>query len=107
VSTFEEYQAVAAKAPLSLRNDRDCVSLPVLGLQQEARKIGSLLTTAFASGKLVLMPKQTQDLKDRLSDMLWCLARLCGETGITMQDVAKHSIAQLRSRTQGLDADRR
>jgi hypothetical protein len=105
--TFKEYQAHAAKVPLSLRNNRDRMNLPVLGLQEEAGKIGFLLATAFSSGKLALMPKQTQDLRDRLSHVLWCVAILCGEAGLTLQDVAAHSVAQLQARAKQIDPDRR
>src|ERR1035441_6026426 len=52
--TFEEYQSVATRTPLSLRNNRDRINLPVLGLQEEAAKVGSLLASADASGKLAL-----------------------------------------------------
>jgi NTP pyrophosphatase (non-canonical NTP hydrolase) len=105
--TFEEYQSAAASTPLSLRNNRDRVNLPVLGLQEEAAKVGSLLESAFASGKLALTQEQTNELQDRLSDVLWYVALLCGETGIAMQDVAAHSLAQLQARTKALDPDQR
>jgi hypothetical protein len=39
--------------------------------------------------------------------MLWYAALLCGETGIAMQDVAAHSIAQLQARTKSLNPDQR
>jgi hypothetical protein len=103
MKTFEEYQALATKVPLSLRNNRDRMDLPVRGLQEDAGKIGSLLATAFASGKLGLTQEQSREVKDRLSDILWCVASLCNETGINMQEVAAHSIAQLQERTKGLD----
>ena len=61
---FEEYQGLAVKTPLSLRNDRDRIDLPVSALQQEAGKIGGLLAKAFASGRLRLMQGQTEELKD-------------------------------------------
>lgn len=105
--TFEAYQALAVKVPLSLRNNRDRVDLPVLGLQEDAGRIGLLLSTAFASGKLVLLPKQREELKDKLSDILWCVALLCSETGIAMKDLAAHSAAQLQARTKELDPNRR
>jgi NTP pyrophosphatase (non-canonical NTP hydrolase) len=105
--TFEEYQSAATRTPLSLRNNRDRINLPVLGLQEEAGKVGSLLASAVASGKLALTQEQTSELRDRLSDMLWQVALLCGETGITMQDVAAHSLAQLQARTKALDPDQR
>ena len=107
MNTFEEYQRAAAKVPVSLRNNRDRVTLPVLGLQEEAGKIGSLLTAAFASGKFHLTPEQSKEVNDRLADVLWYVARLCGETGIGMQQLATHSIAQFQARAEGLDPDRR
>jgi NTP pyrophosphatase (non-canonical NTP hydrolase) len=105
--TFEEYQSLAVKTPLSLRNNRDRLNLPVLGLQEEAGKIGSLFAPAFASGKLKLTQEQTSELQDRLSDMLWYVALLCAETGIAMQDVAAHSLAQLQARARAHDPDQR
>ena len=105
--TFEEYQSVATRTPLSLRNNRDRINLPVLGLQEEAAKVGSLLASAVASGKLALTQEQTSELKNRLSDMLWYVALLCGETGIAMQGMAVHSLAQLQARTKPLDPDQR
>ena len=107
MKTFEEYQTAATQVPLSLRNDRDRIQLPVLGLQEEAGKISSLLTEAFAAGKFNLTQEQSKELKDRLSDLLWFVALLRKEAGVAMQDVAAHSIAQLRERTKGLDSDRR
>ena len=105
--TFDEYQSAATKTPLFLRNNRERINLPVLGLQEEAGKVGSVLASAFESGKLALTKEQTSELQDRLSDMLWYVALLCGETGIAMNDVAEHSLAQLQARTKALDPDRR
>ena len=105
--TFEEYQSAATGTPLSLRNSRDRINLPVLGLQTDAGKVGSLLATAFGSGKVELTREQTSELRDRLSDMLWYIALLCGETGIAMQDVAAHSLARLEARARALDPDQR
>ncbi|MCX6924201.1 MAG: hypothetical protein NT154_13465 [Verrucomicrobia bacterium] len=107
MNTFEEYQTVATRTPLSLRNNRDRINLPVLGLQEEAGEVGSLLTSAFGSGKLALTLEQASELQDRLSDMLWYVALLPGETGIAMQDVAEQSLAQLQARTKALDPDQR
>jgi hypothetical protein len=107
VKSFEEYQALAAKMPVSLRNDRDRINLPVVGLQTASGKIGSILERAFASGKFNLTPEQRNELQDKLSDILWCAAILGNETGISLQDVAAHSLAQLQAREEGLDPDRR
>ncbi len=105
--TFDEYQALAANVPLSLRNNRERIELPVLGLQQEAGKIGALMMAASASGKSSLTPEQRREVQDRLADLLWYVALLCKESGLTMQDVAAHSAAQLQARNSELDPDRR
>jgi NTP pyrophosphatase (non-canonical NTP hydrolase) len=107
MNTFQEYEAVATNVPLSLRNDRDRIQLPVLGLQEAAGKLDSLLTTAFASGRFTLSPAQTGEVKDRLADVLWSVACLCKGTGIPMQELAAYSAIQLQERLTRLDPDRR
>ena len=107
MNTFDEYQVLATKVPLSLRNNRERIELPVLGLQQEAGKVGALLTAASASGTFSLTPEQRCEVQDRLADLLWYAALLCRESGIAMQDVADYSVAQLQKRSQELDPDRR
>jgi len=107
MTTFGEYQKAAAAVPVSLRNDRDRIDFPVQGLQAEAGNIGSLLAKAFASGKFHLKEAQSKEIKDRLADVLWYVARLCTETGIGMQELAAHSITQLDVRARGLNPDQR
>ena len=107
MTTFDQFQAFAARAPISLRNDRDRINLPVLGLQEEAGRIGSLLTRAFESGRLSLTGSQRAQLKNRLADVLWYVAFVCGETGLAMKDVAAHSIARLDARANDFDPDQR
>ena len=107
MKTFEEYQALAVNVPPSLRNNRDRINLSVSGLQEEAGKTGSLFGAAFASGKLSMTPEQRTELQNRFSNILWCVAFFCSETGISLQDGAAHSIAQLQERARTLDPDRR
>ena len=107
MKTFEEFQTAATRIPLALRNNHDRIDLPVTGLQQEAGKIGALLTVASASGRFALTPEQQSELRDRLADVLWYAALLCQEAGVPMQETAMHSIAQLQDRAQRLDPDAR
>ena len=105
--TFEEFQSLATKVPLSLRNNLDRINLPALGLQEEAGKIGSLLASASASGKFIMTPEQRAEIQNRLAEILWYSALLCDETGIALHDVAAHSLAQLQARVKELDPDQR
>jgi len=56
MNAFEEYQRAAAKVPVSLRNNRDRVELPVLGLQEEAGKLDRYL-------RLRLQPANSPDAR--------------------------------------------
>ncbi|HUJ11620.1 MAG TPA: hypothetical protein VL171_16530 [Verrucomicrobiae bacterium] len=107
MSTFQEYQSIATSVPLALRNNRSKIELPILGLQQEAGKIGSMLQLASASGELTLTRQQRIELRDRLSDMLWYTALVCDVSKISLQDVADYGVLQLREKRQHLDPDRR
>jgi NTP pyrophosphatase (non-canonical NTP hydrolase) len=86
--------AVSGAASLGDTMIRFTPALALLGLQDEA-------------GKFTLTEDQSEEIRDRLGDVLWYLALLCSETGITMQDLAAHSVTQLNERMKGLDADRR
>ena len=107
MKTFEEFQALAIKVPLSLRNNRDRIDLPVTGLQEEAGKIGALLAAGHATGRLALTPEQRNELQGRLADVLWYAALLCHEAGIPMQDVAALGVVRLQDRVKQLDPDAR
>jgi NTP pyrophosphatase (non-canonical NTP hydrolase) len=107
MTAFEEFQKIAAKVPISLRNNRDRIELPILGLQEEAGKLGKVFSAAFASGKFHLPAAQSSEVKERLADTLWCVARLCEENGTSMEQAARHSIARIQARTEELDPNRR
>ncbi len=105
--TFAEYETLARQVSPSLRNNRGRVDFPVLGLQEESGRLASTLKNAMTSGRLELTPDLAGNLKNSLSDILWYVAILCGETKMTMDEVAEHSLAQLRDRAKQLDPDRR
>jgi len=62
VTTFDEYQALAVKVPVSLRNHLDRIHLPATGLQEEAGKTSRLLARATASGRLVITSEERAKL---------------------------------------------
>jgi NTP pyrophosphatase (non-canonical NTP hydrolase) len=107
MTTFDEYQALATKVPVSLRNNLDRLNFPAMGLQEEAGKISLLLTRATATGHLKMTPEERGKLQERLADILWYTAHICVELDITLQDVAAHGIIQLQERAKHVDPDRR
>ena len=107
MNTFQEFQTLTAKVPLSLRNNLNRIHLPLTGLQEEVGQIGSLLMRASVSGRFNLTTEQQGQLRGKLADVLWYVALLCEESGIPMQEVASHSIAQVQERIKQLDPDNR
>ncbi len=107
MKTFEEYQALAAAVPFSLRNDPDRIHFPASGLLEASGKISSLLDRASTTGKFNLTGEQRCELQNRLADLLWCSTLLCAEAGMSLQNVAAHSLTQLQTRVKNLDPDQR
>ncbi len=107
MNSFQDYQVDATKLPVSLRNNRDRILFTISGLQEEAGKIGSLLEAVVAPTKFELTTGQQSELKDRLADTLWYIALLCHESGLTLQEIATHSLNQLKARREVLDPEAR
>ena len=72
---------------LCIKQDREGVQYPVTGLQ-EGGKLSKLVALTFAPGKIRLTPAQSDEAKERLIEILSCLARLCGETAILMETLS-------------------
>lgn len=107
METFAAFQALAAQTPVSLRNNRDRLLLPVTGLQQEAGKVGALFGGVLEAGGAPLSAAQQDEFRDRMADLLWCMARLCEETGVSLASIAEHCAHQLQARANTLNPDQR
>jgi len=87
---------------VSSKNSRKRVELPVSALQQDAVSLGLLLEAAFKSGELQLTAHQSAEVKDKLANILWSIASLCDETGVSMESIAAHSATQLEAKMKDL-----
>ena len=91
-----------SRISVSSKHSRKSIELPVSELQQDAVKLGSLLQAAFESSEFHLTQKQGEEVKERLANILWSIASLCDETGISMESVAAYSATQLEARIKGV-----
>lgn len=107
MDTFKEYQAIAAIIPISLRNNRDRILLPVTALQQEAGKIGAVFATSLDAQRGSLTPEQSRELKERMGDVLWCITMLSAEIKVPLQEIAEEGARSLQARRAELDQDQR
>ena len=96
---FEEYQKLVKKTAIYPEVGKSYV-YPTLGLVGEAGEIAEKVKKIFRDNDGVLDEERRQMLKKELGDVLWYLAQLSTELGISFDEVASYNIEKLASRQQ-------
>jgi len=91
--TFNEYQEEAKKTAIYPTEYR--LVYPTLGLTGEAGEVAEKVKKMVRDGKL-----DTDGLKKELGDVLWYLAALASDLGVTLEEVATANVVKLRSRSE-------
>ncbi len=77
---------------------------PTLGLAGETgevvEKIKKLLRNEQITSSEEISPEKKEELKKEMGDVLWYLAQLGTELGISLDDIATHNIEKLLSRKE-------
>ena len=95
--TFDEYQCEAARTaqyPLIGHG----VIYPTLGLSNEAGEVAGKVKKIFRDKGGQWSDADREALAAELGDVLWYLAQVCSEIGLSMEDVARQNLAKLASR---------
>lgn len=66
-------------------------------IKKDYRKYGLGYDAYF---KVENSPEEKEELKKELGDILWYMAAICSDYGISLQDVAETNIAKLKSRQE-------
>ena len=88
---FDEYQEEAKKT--AIYPDQYRVVYPALGLAGEAGEVAEKVKKHIRDGVL-----NVEELKKELGDVLWYLAAIASDLGLTLDDVAEANLQKLRSR---------
>ncbi len=107
---FAEYQQKAkqtAKYPVI----GHAVIYPTLGLTNEAGEVSGKIKKIFRDKQGVIGDAERAALLGELGDVLWYLAQVSTELGLSLDEIAEHNIAKLldrqsRGKIQG-DGDNR
>lgn len=94
---FDDYQWRAetfAKYPNKFNNPE----YPTLGLTGEAGEIANKVKK-LQRDSLTIDEVRT-DIRDELGDVLWYMAALCEEFGLTLEEVASRNLEKLEDRRQ-------
>lgn len=96
---FSEYQTFI-KETLIYPHQGENLAYPALGLTGEAGEVADKIKKIIRDNNGVLDEVRRNDIVQELGDVLWYLAALSSELGVTLEDVAEQNIKKLRDRKQ-------
>jgi len=107
---FEEYQHKSRKTALYPAIGHPVI-YPTLGLVNEAGEVAGKIKKVFRDKDGQISADTRQALKAELGDVLWYLAQVATELGLTLDEVAEANIVKLYDRQErgklGGDGDER
>lgn len=74
------------------------VIYPTLGLVNEAGEVAGKIKKIFRDKGGTIAESDRQALKAELGDVLWYLAQMCTELGLSLEEVAAHNLEKLADR---------
>ena len=96
---FEEYQKLAKRTAIYPVVGKGFV-YPTLGLAGEAGEIVNKVKKIFRDDNNELTEKRKKEIAKELGDILWYVAQISTELGVSLDQVAKDNIEMLSSRQQ-------
>jgi NTP pyrophosphatase (non-canonical NTP hydrolase) len=96
---FSEYQKksrVTAKYPDAGNN----FYYPTLGLSSEAGEVAGKIKKVMRDHGGKVSDENKEEIKKELGDVLWYVAQIATELGLTLDDIAEHNIEKLYSRME-------
>lgn len=97
--TFAEYQVESKTTALYPDLGKNFV-YPTLGLVGEAGEVAEKIKKVLRDKNGMIDETTKTELQKELGDVLWYLAQLSSELGLSLDDVATLNIEKLRSRQQ-------
>jgi NTP pyrophosphatase (non-canonical NTP hydrolase) len=76
------------------------VIYPALGLVNEAGEVAGKIKKVFRDKEGQISEETRQALKAELGDVLWYIAQVATELGLSLDEIAEHNIAKLYDRLE-------
>jgi len=97
--TFEEYQTQSRKTAIYPNLGNNYI-YPVLGLSGESGEVAEKIKKVIRDNGGVVSEEKKQEIKKELGDVLWYVAQISSELGLTMEEVAQGNLDKLASRME-------
>lgn len=95
---FDEYQEAAVKTAIFPKES--AIEYVTLGLVNEAGEVAGKVKKVIRDNEGHFTKEKIEELGAELGDVLWYIAAMCQEIGISMDSVALENILKLRDRQQ-------
>ncbi|MEW5805145.1 MAG: nucleoside triphosphate pyrophosphohydrolase family protein [Patescibacteria group bacterium] len=95
--TFEEYQKISRKTAQYPESGKNFI-YPALGLAGETGEVIEKIKKLIRDKNSELTEEYRQEIEKELGDVLWYLAQLATELGISLEQVAVLNLDKLLSR---------
>jgi NTP pyrophosphatase (non-canonical NTP hydrolase) len=97
--TLEEYQKKSRETAVYPGAGNNFI-YPTLGLAGEAGEVAEKIKKVLRDDNNLVSAEKKEELKKELGDVLWYLAQISTELGLSLEEVAAFNIEKLQSRKQ-------
>jgi len=94
---FKEYQKKSRKTAIYPNKGNNFI-YPVLGLVGESGEVAEKIKKVIRDHNGILTEKQKEEIKKELGDVLWYLAQIATELGLSLEEIAHSNLKKLESR---------
>ena len=98
--TFDEYQKIALTTNLAKKDPLQELVQQVLGLGDEAGEVQAIFKKWIRDNNADIELLDTKNVAKELGDILWYIAVVAHDLGISFDDIAAMNIEKLRSRKE-------
>ena len=94
---FNEYQKLARTTAMYDGAGNNYL-YPALGICGEAGEVAEKIKRVVRDGRKEVSPDEARAISKELGDVLWYVANMAQELGLSLDEIARDNIAKLKSR---------
>ena len=94
---FKDYQKLSRKTAIYPKKGKNFI-YPTLGLAGEAGEVAEKIKKVLRDNQGVIDQPRKEEIAKELGDVLWYLAQIATELGLSLDEVVKTNLKKLSSR---------
>ncbi len=95
---FQKYQKLSRKTALYPRSGKNWIIYPVLGLLSESGEIAQKFKKILRDQGWKMKTENKKEISKELGDVLWYVAQIATELGLSLEKIAEENLEKLFSR---------